>query len=787
MSKKIVVDKKAGKAEHKTELAAMEKARKDEKKYLKTLSKKEKRAFLIDKQRKLDENAERAAAIAVANGGKARRTKKTTKKNGMPKKKHKLLCCTTSILLTLVLVVGGTFTTVGILYTSYVKPTTEISFFEMLGVTIDMYNADECEIVTNAFDAKKDSAAFYNGLSKALQIDTVLTIDDILSGLTGGGEGEQPTDSDAEPDPKAEPNPDDSTGNSAFDKILKDTKFDFSSLVNFDGKTKPSFSMTDKMLGAVLNDALNISSGVPMLAGIEKTLGMPIKDAVSAKQVIITTDPNNITAATFKATLAINVRAMVANILKPFGLPDFLTSMISGMSPKTIYVSLSLDPTSIDAPEFQINSIDKEMMARLVRALDNLMGKSGDTAGGAFTSILTQVSGFVNTAFTKVHGLVGDEGISFASTDEDASMNVDVLQAMMSIMNVKNVSSTDFLLMIKHLHSVDNKINADNTIDDYITSMVKNKTDMDIYNAEIIRFLNYYGVDTSNDSDKKPFDIKEWSPSNFSAKIPFLPTLINPFDFLTPDGDRKIDYLDDEKLDEMALISDAAVGQIIQAQLSIPGQLPFGMHILELNMMSDHMKIIASFNIADLFGTALDSNPLKSLISSLFPENLFVEVTAFYDKASTSKSNIIFNFSGGNPVGNSQLESDKMLKTLATFMSAFGMDSESIDKATLLQKLDDNIKIALDSLTDVGTSPVGGVPIGIGFTEGGIKLPTIIYIAEQLFDLIHSLTNSIISQKNNTLPSNNYTAFAIINQAMITNYESKNYNNLYAKKSNYIV
>ena len=85
MSNNKGVDKKAEKIRHKQEMADMEEARKKEKKYLKTLSKKDKRAYYIDKQSKIDAINAKEDALLIANGGKARRRKKTTKKNGMPK------------------------------------------------------------------------------------------------------------------------------------------------------------------------------------------------------------------------------------------------------------------------------------------------------------------------------------------------------------------------------------------------------------------------------------------------------------------------------------------------------------------------------------------------------------------------------------------------------------------------------------------------------------------------------------------------------------------------------
>ena len=712
----------------------------EEKKYIKTMSKSEKKAYLLEKELLLaggsksnansnDNSLHNGSAQDNALTGVDRRKQKDKHKNKPvpPRKKKKTcLCCFSSILIALVLVVGGVFATALICYNSYAMPITQMSFFEAIDVAFNLYVADKDKIVTNPYDPEQDSEKFYNGLSESLRIDKILTINDIVNGLTdkpgdegGGGEG--------------------STGNSFLDQLLGNTQFDFSTLVNFDGTSKPGFAVTDRMLAAILDDAFAISSDIAKLTSIEDTLGMPLKDVFGVDQIIITPSGDDVENAKFKVTLSLKARDLITSMLaKTGGLPDFAMSMIPALMPNIIYFSMEMTPGAATAPSIQLNNIEPALMDKVIIAMDNILAMQGapsENATGKFTGILNNVGQVVHDVFQKVHTLVGDEGITFASSVDGGIMNIDTLQAMMFAMNVKNVTSTDFLLMVKHLHAADHELSDTVSIDDYINLLVdeENRTSVQKYNEEIARVFSGYGISNFNAAD--------WTPEKFINNISKIPNLINIVDFKDSNGKHLYDH-SQKVLSDLAHFSDVALAQILQAQINKPAtsglDFPFKVTILELDMIKSSafsgFEIIASMDVKGLINSSLENNPLKTLISSLFPDNLFIKITTPFEEntdPNLPSSNIVFNFydSEGNSVAG---ESDAMLSTLSKIMDTIGSSTVFFDKDVLLKTFDDKIYKALEQMQS--GSEQDSAPFSIELADQGVQLPTIYKILSDMSD-----------------------------------------------------
>ena len=748
MSKELKEQKRAKKERAKVERLALEQEMREEKKYIKTLSRKEKKEYYRDKQANplqestvvsfiddssLIDSSENANTLE----GKNRRKKKSNKKssyNSKGKKKHTCLCCFSSIIISLVLVVGGLFGTSLVLYNKYAQPITQMSLFEAFDVVFNLYSSDKDKIVTNPYDPTVDSEKFYKGLSDSLRIDKILTISDIANGINSKPDGG--TDGSG------------STGNTFLDQLLADTEFDFSSLVNFDGTMNPGFAVTDKMLAAILDDAFSIASEIEALASLEKTLGMPLTQAFSVDQVIITSDAvkssfagvADTSNAKFKITLSMKIRDLMTSMVANMGgVPDFVKNMIPALMPDVIFFSMELTPGTASSPGIQLNHMKPELMSKIIVAMDNVLGLQGggESADGAgqFTSILNKVGNTVHDLFQKVNNLVGDEGISFASSTDGGIMNIDTLQAMMYAMDVKNVSSTDFLLMVKHLHSVDHSLTPDISITDYVNTMVKeeDRTSIEKYNAEIKEVFSGYGVSNHATAD--------WTPDKFVNNISKLPNLINIVDYVDANGKHLYDY-NQSSLSTLAHFSDNALAQILQAQINKPAtaglDFPFKLNILELDMIKsptfDGFKIIASIDLMSIISSSLEGNPLKTLMSSLFPENLFVEITTPFVRNSDPKkssSNIIFNFfdAEGN---SSQAESDAMLSTLSKIMSTLDSSEVTFDKEVILATFDDKVYTALEQIQN--GSSTEKAPITIDLADGGIQLPTVYKILSDMSD-----------------------------------------------------
>ena len=609
------------------------------------------------------------------------------------KKKHTFACCFTSIILSLVLVVGGVFGTLFFLYESYARPITNMSFSEAITFGFGLYGANDEKVVTNPYNQKSESKKFFVGLSDSLHIDKILKIEDLISGFNQIKPGEPITPPEQGGD---------GTGNSFLDQLLKDAHFDFSNLNDFDGSEYAGFMISDKMLAAVMQDTLDIAEQVPELKKIQDELGVELSKLLRVKQVIVTANEQNNDNSTLKLTLGLNTKTLADSMLKKAGLSAGLIGLVKGFLPTTIYFSCTITPMANSAPTLQINTIDEELMGKAVIAIDNIMAKTGSKQN--LTSILNTVGKTLYDVFNKVETLAGEGSIVFGNYNDQNGLAVDTLQIIMKSMGVENVSTNEFLLMIKHLHSYDL---SGESLEDFIKTLDNYSTIEDFYTSRNDLFLTY-GI--------SPQDAELFTPNNFMQIANTIPQYVNMVDSKI-NGVNLYKY-SQEELKKKAIFSDKALAQIFGANLSSELQKSgnaLKMTILELSLKEEDMVLIASIDIKGAMNPYIPDSPIKPLLMSLFPEQLYAKITVPYiQNPSGISSNIIFNYGKDTSSSGEQL-SDHMLKTLSSIIKAISPENANmLDKNEICKQLDTSLYKSLDEIEKLESEHGIKIEFGVG-------------------------------------------------------------------------
>lgn len=651
------------------------------------------------------------------------------------KKRNKFACCLTSVLVVIVLICGTLFGATFFLYNSYAKEYTGISYFDAWKLIGGLYGANEDKIITNPFNVKDDTFAFFKGLQKSLYLDTMFTINKLLSLIPkedgGTGDGSQTVaDIIAEGNPPDQTTPADpnSTGNTYLDTLLGDTKFDFSDLKEFDGTEKTEFFITDKMIAGVMQSILLEADSIPNIAQMTSQLGFDFLQVLEVKQAIINIDEQD--NANVTLTIQFKVKQMVEALMqKVSGIPNFVKSLAISIVPKSIFLGATVTPTQNAEPILSINSIDDELIRTVLFTLDS---KIGGSISSAFNSISTSLF----NGYKTMQEFAGVNGIKFMQTQTDGGLALDSMQVIMRAMNVKTVTTADFLLMIKHLHSADH---SGISKEQYIQNLANHST-LASFNSSRDILLGSYGIS----------DTQALTPDNFTAELPNLVGKVDIKNYKNPDG-TPLYKCSNEELVEQSRLTDAALAQIFNSFLNKPAEpttppetttptaegdgadnttantaLPFKLNVLELTMDGEDIHIIASIDMDEFLATVIKDDSqfasLKGLITSMFPKQLYVKIVTPYVRDMTEgaiSSNIIFNHTKDEV---SEDKSDHMLATLLQIMTALSPEqANKLEKTALCKMIDDNVYKALDDMTN--KDKTGGIEIKL--IEGHVQLPTI--------------------------------------------------------------
>ena len=147
----------------------------------------------------------------------------------------------------------------------------------------------------------------------------------------------------------------------------------------------------------------------------------------------------------------------------------FIKSIVPVLLPEHIYLNAVTTPLVDKAPTLGINSINDKSLQTLISTLDKKLLE------GKIESTFNSVGKSIFSTFKSITEMVGGDGLTIAPSEFDdvngvGTIKLDILQTAMKTMKVENVSSSDFLLMVKHLHSVDNNYkDADAYIDSNVT------------------------------------------------------------------------------------------------------------------------------------------------------------------------------------------------------------------------------------------------------------------------------------------------------------------------------
>lgn len=694
----------------------------------------------VPKPSKKEEKYRQEINRLESNSVKAPLSKSEEKKLKQLKKKHKKLydyrhrdlssnhtgfkCCLMSVALLFVLA----FTAVFGGYHLYVQPITGVTLIELGDLIGGLYKVDDNAFPQN-YDVVNDGQAFFDNLQKAMYLDSPLNINDLLELIpqSKGGVGSETSSVADLLDKSGDPVPSENnslTGNEYLDKLLADTKFDFSTLKDFDANSAvPVWEITDKMLAAVMQQViLNIDS-VPMVQELVSQYNISIKNSISVAQCNIKKNANG--ESTISVILKVKINTLVKEILSSFDFQgfDFLKNLIPSLLPKSIYITANTTPEVDKAPTLGINSIKEETIQKILYTADSKY------VNGTIEKTLNSVGKSIFSTINSINEMTQKQGIVIVpSTEETANgeIKLDLLTTALRQMNVTNVTSTDFLLMVKHMHTVDFDY-AD--INSYINANVTNPTSKEAFSNSVTSLFATYGIDEKF--------CKDITPDNFLDKIETIPEHINIKSKF--EDDYIYNYTNDQ-LAEKAKLSDAALAQIINTTIGEKLGEEFKMEILELTLTEKTIDMIAYIDIASIIKTQVGNQlgALEPLIMSIFPKNVYIKVIVPMDKNGELKTDIIFNYTKDESSDNKS-DSDKMFETIEKLIAGLTADKEDgsnnsvggigndtlskFTKENLINKLNSAIYPALETIVP----PTGEEPedMHIGFTKGGLQLPTI--------------------------------------------------------------
>lgn len=602
-----------------------------------------------------------------------------TGKTNKRKKHHCFLNLLSSLVISIVLVFGVVFGGIYFAYEKLARPITEMSLFEMLEVLKGTYIADESKIITNPYDPTIHTDEFFNGFSDSLLLKESITMDDLIDSMNSGTPLATANESTVE---------EDGTGNNMFDELLKESEFDFSDLKNYSGEDR-AFKITDKMLASVTNETFYYASELVHLAGAEEALGLPLNEAIGIGQIIINSKPEAYENTTMSFTVRVNVKNIVNAVLNKNAMSDNTKNIVNMFTPEKIFFTGTITPLLNGTPALQINSIDEKLMNKTICAIDNIMAKTGTEM--SFSSILNKTGETIYNVFNKIGEVAGANGIYFSSQDDVGNISIDTIQMMMSTMEVENVTSSDFLLMLQHLHSIDN---SGMTEEDYLKTLT-NLSRPEDYDISRDSLLATYGI--SNE------DAQKYTPDNLLEQLPNISKDINLDNKIN--GEPLYTYTQNE-LVEKSIMSDKALAQIMNAQFNKQtegSETNIDMTVWEFTLDGKEFNITAGIDIRSLVASKIVGNPMEKLILSIFPQQMYINITAPYEQSTGEgeiSSKIIFNVIKGNDVKEA---SDDMINTLSALVKA--IDPEiNITKDELCKRLDTQLYDALKQLNnnDIG-------------------------------------------------------------------------------------
>lgn len=598
----------------------------------------------------------------------------------------KLACCLISFLVTILVVVGAVFGAGWYAYDRYAKDITGISYLEAWNVLSSLYGTKENKIITNTFDANTEFAAVDTEIKKLLFIDDSVDfslkamMDDII-GLTKTpteGETTEPTQS-AYTDAIIGTNKNAKVG--SLESFMNTLKFDFSELKDYNGE-QHILAMTDKQIGAVLNEAI-MGVASKYTKGLAEQ-GIDVGKVFGVREVKITSSEDTLTAnesTTVSAVIKLDLRDAIEALLNTYQ-PKL--KFLKGLLPKALYLTLEMKPFGEGLPTVRLNDNNDKENALVMKMLNGILNY---TAGTKDVDKVAELFGKVDTTIKKTFASLNNYlNIVFAPSE----MQANPLQFLVKKLGVQNVSDTDLLYTISYLmHTIEGieKINWDETkvaafFDDFKAKMPIEKgfdLNLDNFASELTKIgthidLNAMDFDTPNDQMRLSM--------NYDAVAGFVEKM-----FLT--NSEGIMSMVKIRQINMPNVENAEKDQLIHFVIEVAAR-----EYLGIDKMADGLQ--------------------KSLLDAMI-RNIYIEATVSATGADNQAVGLLVN-------GLDAKKSTHMLENLDKLISVISPSlAGQFNEQALITKIEDGLVKALKNMKGNDSA----AELDIKFTKDGIEMQSI--------------------------------------------------------------
>lgn len=598
----------------------------------------------------------------------------------------KLACCLISFLVTILVVVGAVFGAGWYAYDRYAKDITGISYLEAWNVLSSLYGTKENKIITNTFDANTEFAAVDTEIKKLLFIDDSVDfslkamMDDII-GLTKTpteGETTEPTQS-AYIDAIIGTNKNAEVG--SLESFMNTLKFDFSELKDYNGE-QHILAMTDKQIGAVLNEAI-MGVASKYTKGLAEQ-GVDVGKVFGVREVKITSSEDTLTAnesTTVSAVIKLDLRDAMEALLNTYQ-PKL--KFLKGLLPKALYLTLEMKPFGEGLPTVRLNDNNDKENALVMKMLNGILNY---TAGTKDVDKVAELFGKVDTTIKKTFASLNNYlNIVFAPSE----MQANPLQFLVKKLGVQNVSDTDLLYTISYLmHTIEGieKINWDETkvatfFDDFKAKMPIEKgfdLNLDNFASELTKIgthidLNAMDFDTPNDQMRLSM--------NYDAVAGFVEKM-----FLT--NSEGIMSMVKIRQINMPNVENAEKDQLIHFVIEVAAR-----EYLGIDKMADGIQ--------------------KSLLDAMI-RNIYIEATVSATGADNQAVGLLVN-------GLDAKKSTHMLENLDKLISVISPSlAGQFNEQALITKIEDGLVKALKNMKGNDSA----AELDIKFTKDGIEMQSI--------------------------------------------------------------
>lgn len=473
------------------------------------------------------------------------------------------------------------------------------------------------------------------------------------------------------------------TGNEDLDKLLQEIKFDFSSLAEYNGE-KNILEITDRQLGAVINDAFGALSGsFTQLQDLETAIGKSLSDVLAVKQVIISGNEFDSSQTKLKITLEIKLIDLLSKILSKNGL-----SILKLILPEKMYASATVYPYDAGKPiEISINRLKEEKFGKIIRIVDVILKKTGKTT--SISDLLIQVNSKIVEVFNKAQEKLPITMVPSGSVD------LYPIESLMGTLGV-DVSEQAFLYMLRDI-----KLPTGESLGLIMPTPEQIEQETDVFVSEL---NSKYCLDNSvahisNDNTIK--DVMDFASSENALDAVLLNDKNNLGMYEKNYGQHlKVvasykalagmlsDYINNENL-----LKDIIADIVFMSYGSAKNLLSFDLRV----------------NLAKMMGYG-DSRVMSGLIKQLVPEYIYVsaKISLNADGAPTA---IEINKTRED-------NSREHLQTLIALADKFGMDSSSLEYDSICSKIDGGLKNGLKQMQEK-------IGCDIIFTEDCAYLPNL--------------------------------------------------------------